>query len=84
MILKVYNLIIWVNETKYLLPHELCQCKCELHESVWIYCKQGIIMNVGVSVKSEVIAVLVKKVRCGILVDVILNVIKHVKCKNIF
>ena len=41
-------------------------------------------MNVGVSVKSEVIAVLVKKVRCGILVDVILNVIKHVKCKNIF
>ena len=81
MILKVYNLIIRVNETKYLLPHELCQCKCELHESVWIYYKQGIMMNFGVSVKSQV---LVKKVRCGILVDVILNVIKHVKCKDIF
>ena len=34
MILKVYNLIPGANEKKDLVQHELCECKCELNESV--------------------------------------------------
>ena len=33
MILKVYNLMLGADETRYLV-HESCQCKCGLNESV--------------------------------------------------
>ena len=33
LILKVYNLIPGVNETKYLVEHESCECKCGWNES---------------------------------------------------
>ena len=35
MILKVYNLISGVNETKLLVEHESCECKYWLNESVY-------------------------------------------------
>ena len=31
---KVFNLMLRVNETKVLVQHELCKCKCQLNESV--------------------------------------------------
>ena len=34
MILKLYNLITGVNETKHLAQYESCESKCELNESV--------------------------------------------------
>ena len=39
-----------VNETRLLIQHESCECKCVLNERLWIQNKTGIIMNVGVSV----------------------------------
>ena len=34
MNLNVFNLISEVNQTKFLVQHELCECKCGLNESV--------------------------------------------------
>ena len=31
---KVFNLILGANETKFLVQHESCECKCGLNESV--------------------------------------------------
>ena len=45
--------------------------------------KNGIIMNVGVSVKNWMIGVIVKMIICRILALVIVNAIKHVKLMNI-
>ena len=33
MNIKVFNLISGVNETRFLVQHELCECKCRLNES---------------------------------------------------
>ena len=52
MILKVFHLIAEVNETKHLVLHESCECKCALNESVCIHWKNGIMMNVGMIVKN--------------------------------
>ena len=35
MILKVYNIISGINETRSLVQHESYECKCGLNESVW-------------------------------------------------
>ena len=45
--------------------------------------KNGVMMNVDVSVKSYMVDVLVKMIICGILVFVIVSVIKDVKLTNI-
>ena len=34
MNIKVVNLMPGVNETKFIVQHESCECKCELNESV--------------------------------------------------
>ena len=71
-----------VNETRILVQHESCECKCRLNESVcdfkqkwnqdecWCECK-------------EVDGVLVKTVTHGILAHVIVRVTRHVKLLNI-
>ena len=41
-----------VNEIRFLLQHESCECKCGLNEGVCIQSKTGIMVNVGVSVKN--------------------------------
>ena len=43
-----------VNETKFLVQHEPCKCKCELNKAYvnFIQNKNGIMMNVGVSVNN--------------------------------
>ena len=41
--------------------------------------KNGVMRNIGVSVKSQMIGVLAKMIICGILVRVMLRVINHVK-----
>ena len=35
MNLKVSNLMLGLNETKLLVQHKSCECKCGLNESVW-------------------------------------------------
>ena len=49
-----------------------------------IQSKNGIIMNVGVSVKNSMIGILAKKFICRIPLHVILCVIRHVKLSNIY
>ena len=48
-----------------------------------IQSKNGIKINVGVSVNNQMIGVLVKVIICGIPARVIVNVIRHVKLMNI-
>lgn len=40
MILKLYNLVTGVNETKRLAPYESCESKCGLNQSVCISSKK--------------------------------------------
>ena len=65
-----------VNETRFLVQHESC-------ESYVIESNKVIMMNVGISVKNQIIEVLVKMIICGILTRLIVNVIQHVKLVNI-
>ena len=48
-----------------------------------ILVKSGIIMNVVVSVKNQMVGVFLKTVMYGILARGIVNVIKHVKLMNV-
>ena len=53
-----------VNETRFLVKHESCKCKCGLIESVY---NPEQIWNVGVNVKNYMIEVLAKMIISGIL-----------------
>ena len=70
---KVFNLILGVNETRVLVQHELCEYKCGLNKVYVIQSKNGIMMNIGVSVKMTI---------CGMLVHVTVSVMRHVKLTN--
>ena len=48
-----------------------------------IQSKNEIMINVGVSVKNQIVGVLVRMIICGIRVKVIVNLRKHVKLTNI-
>ena len=58
---------------------ESFEWQCVLNKIVCNSNKNGIMMNVDVSVKNQMIGVLVKKVICGFLAREIVNGIKHVK-----
>ena len=48
---KLFNLASGVNESRFIVQHELCKCKCGLNESVCVIRSQnGIVMNFAVSV----------------------------------
>ena len=79
---KVFNLISDLNETRFKVQRESCEWKCELKKRV-MQSKSGIIINVGESVKTSKVWILLKRVICGILVHVIVSVIRHVKLMNI-
>ena len=49
---KVFNLMSGVNETRLLVNHESCECKCGFNERVCNSKQKRIIMNVGASVKN--------------------------------
>ena len=63
-----------VSETKIFVQFESRECKCGLNESVWNINWNGVMMNIGVSVKMIV---------CVILLHVIMSAIKYVKFRNI-
>ena len=48
-----------------------------------IQSKNGIIINIGVSIKNTMIGILEKSVTCRILVHVTVSAINHVKLMNI-
>ena len=75
--------MLGVNETGFLVPHESCECKCGLDESICNSNQKGIMMKVGVSVKNYMIGVLVKMINYGILVHIIVNVIRQLKLISI-
>ena len=50
MNVKVFNLILGVNETRFLVQHESCEGKCGLNKVYVIQKKNGINMNVSVNV----------------------------------
>ena len=51
MNVKVFALMLGVNETKFLVQHASCECKCGWNESV-SQSKNGIMMNVDVSLSN--------------------------------
>ena len=71
---KVLNLMSGVNELRLLVQHESCKCNCGLNQNVCIQNKNRLMMNVGVSVKNNMIGVLVKIIICGILVRLFASV----------
>ena len=79
MNVKVFNVILKVNEARVLVQHHLYECKCRLNEIYVIHCKNRSKMNVYVNAKHQLIGVLVKKVTYGIVVHVIVSVIKCVE-----
>ena len=81
MNVKVFDLMARVNETRAFVQDvniNVDQMKMYAIES-----KNGIVMNVSESTKNYLIGVLVKKVTCGILVNMIVNMLKHVKLESI-
>ena len=80
---KVFNLMLRVNKTRFLIQDKLCQCKYGLSKSVCSLKKNKIIMNVAMGVKNQMIGVRVKMIICGILTHAILIVMRYVKLKNI-
>ena len=81
MNVKVFSLMSGVNETRFLVQNELCECKCSLMKMYVIQSKNAIMMSVGVSV--TMIGLLVKMIICGILAIVTVKVIRHVILMNI-
>ena len=41
MNIKVFNLMLWVNETRFLVQHESCECKCRINKDVCISKQKG-------------------------------------------
>ena len=81
MNVKVFDLMARVNETRVFVQDvsiNVDQMKMYAIES-----KNGIVMNVSESTKNYLIGVLVKKVTCGILVNMIVSMLKHVKLESI-
>ena len=56
----------------------------ELMKLYVIQSKNGVIINIGVSVTSQMIEVFIKMIICGIIECMIVNAIKPVKLKNIW
>ena len=52
MNVKVFNLMPRVKQTWFLAQDESCECKCRLNESYVIQQKNGLMMNVDVSVRN--------------------------------
>ena len=50
--IKVYILMSKVNETIFLVQYESCECNCGFNESICNSKQNGVMMNVGVSVKN--------------------------------
>ena len=83
MNLEAFNLMLGVNETRFIVQHESCECKCGLNESVsnskqkcnhnecrW-ECKE---LDDSSSCKDDL---------CVMPVHVIVSVIRHAKLTNI-
>ena len=74
MNIKVLNSVFEINEKIFLIQHERVRV---------IQSKNGIMINIGVRVKNEIIRVLIKIILCEILAIVIVNVTRRVKLTNI-
>lgn len=73
MNVKVFDLMPWVNETRFLTCHKSYTCKCKLD---WSDCNDRlslILTNIGVNVKNWLIEVLLKKFLRGMLLCVNVN-----------
>ena len=74
-----------VNETRFWVKHiNRVTANVDWINLYEIQIKSGIIRNVSVNVKNQMIGVLVKMVVYGNLLHVIVSVIKHVKLMNTF
>ena len=74
-----------VSETMFSVQHISCDCKFRYNriKKHINQSKNRIMMNIGDSVKTYMIGVLVEMIVCRILVPVIVNVVRHVKLMNI-
>ena len=72
-----------VNETRFLVQHESCECRCGLNESVCNSNQKWIHNECRWEYKELNDSDFVKTIICGILIRVIVNVIRQVKLQNI-
>lgn len=77
MKVEVFDLMQGVKEARFVVQHESCNCKCRLNKTVY-NSKQNLYfcVNVGDDWSSG------KEVLCGILENVIVGVIRHLKLMN--
>ena len=79
MNLKVFNLKLRVNKKRFLIQNDRLIINVDWMKVNLIQSKNGVLANVGVSVKSYIIEALVRMSICGILARVIVSKINHVK-----
>ena len=60
-----------INETRFLVQHELCECKIYVIQN-----KNKTMIDINVNAKNQLTGVLMKEITCGVLVLVILRVRK--------
>ena len=74
MNIKVLNSVFEINEKIFLIQHECVRANPS---------KNGIMINISVRVKNQMVRVLIKIIICEILAPVIVNVARRVKLTNI-
>lgn len=82
MNLKVFNAKLRVNKKRFLVQNDRLIINVDWMKVNLIQSKNGVLANVGVSVKSYIIEALIRMFICGILARVIVNKISHVKLTN--
>ena len=82
MNLKVFNLKLRVNKKRFLIQNDRLIINVDWMKVNLIQSKNGVLANVGVSVKSYIIEALVRMFICGILARFIVSKISHVKLTN--
>ena len=73
--LNVFNIVTRINESKSLIKHISCGCKCKFDGKKVIHFKNGIKIFVDVSVKIQQKNVYAKKITLEILLHVLVKLI---------
>ena len=84
MNIKVSNLMLETNETKFLVQHESCECKCRLNENVCNYKQTWNREECQCENKELNDWIFCKNVTCETLLHVILSVEKHAELVSIY
>ena len=73
--LHVFNVITGINESETITEHIICKCECKFDSKNITRIKNGITINVGVSVKIQKNIICAKKIIFGILQHVVVKMV---------